>query len=143
MRLGQVDVNKGPFGKATQKGAATETYQPPRRRPIFFDARRSGRKRMVIPGKLSLGPAAPPLDCLIGDMSVGGARVRVKPGATVPSELYLVHLKEWFAYEARVVWRRGDGNLGLAFKRSYDLDGAIRADLRTMREFCVAYEDAK
>ena len=97
---------------------------------------------MVIPGKLTFGSVPQSVDCLIGDMSVGGARVRVKPGTTVPNELYLVHLKEWFAYEARVVWRRRDGNMGLAFKRSFDLDGAISPHLRTMREFCVAYDDA-
>jgi hypothetical protein len=136
-------VNKTPFGKATQKSAAEETYQPPRRRTILFDARRHHRKRMVIPGKLAFGSVPQALDCLIGDMSVSGARIRVKPGTQVPGELFLVHLKEWFAYEARVVWRRADGNMGLAFRRSFDLDGAIRPELRTMREFCVAYDDAK
>ena len=136
-------MNKGSFGKATQKNAAAEIRHPQRRRSIFFDARRSPRKRMVIPGKLAFGSVPQAFDCLIGDMSVGGARVRVKPGLAVPNELYLVHLNEWFAYEARVVWRRADGNMGLAFRRSFDLDGAIRPDLRTMREFCVAYDDAK
>ena len=136
-------MNKGSFGRATQKNDVAEIYQPPRRRSILFDARRHGRKRMVIPGKLAFGSVRQVLDCLIGDMSVGGARVRIKPGTQVPNELFLVHLKEWCAYEARVIWRRADGNLGLAFKRSFDLDGAIGPDLRTLREFCVAYDDAK
>lgn len=136
-------MNKVSFGRATRKSAAAEIYHPPRRQTIFLDGRRSTRKRMVMPGKLSFGSPPQSLDCLIGDMSVGGARVRIKPRMTVPNELYLVHLNQWCAYEARVVWRRSDGNLGLVFRRSFDLDGAIRPELRTMREFCVAYDDAK
>jgi len=110
---------------------------------MLLDARRHGRKRMIIPGKLAFGSMPRVLDCLIGDMSVGGARVRVKAQTQVPNELCLIHLIEWFAYEARVVWRRRDGNVGLAFKRSFDLEGAIRPELRTLRELCVAFEDAK
>ena len=136
-------VDKRAFGRAVQKSGGDEIYQAPRRRSILFDARRHARKRAVIPGKLSFASGTQTVDCLIGDMSMGGARVRVKPGKQVPNELYLVHLNEWCAYEARVVWRRADGNMGLAFKRSFDLDGAIRPELRTMRELCVAYDDAK
>jgi len=140
---GLSSVNKTSFGKSTQKSAESEIPQPPRRRTFLFDARRSTRKRMVIPGKLAFGRVLHALDCLIGDMSTGGARVRVKSGTAVPNELYLVHLVERCAYEARVVWRRADGNMGLAFKRSFDLDGAIRPELRTLREFCTAYDRAK
>ena len=92
---------------------------------------------MIVPGKLYCRADVKALDCLIGDMSTSGARVRVKVGTTVPNELYLVHLREWTAYEARVVWRRSDGNHGLQFKRSFDLEGAISPELRVMREFCA------
>ena len=96
---------------------------------------------MVMPGKLYFGLRAQAVDCLIGDMSVGGARVRVKPGTVVLDDLYLVHLREWTAYEVRVAWRRPDGNLGLQFKRSRDLEGAVAPELRVMREYCVAYDN--
>jgi len=98
---------------------------------------------MVMPGKLYFGLRAQAVDCLIGDMSVGGARVRVKPGTVVLDDLYLVHLREWAAYKAHVVWRRRDGNLGLQFKRSHDLDGAVAPELKVMREYCVAYDDLR
>jgi PilZ domain-containing protein len=98
---------------------------------------------MVVPGKLYFGLRAQAVDCLIGDMSVGGARVRVKPGTVVVDDLYLVHLREWTAYEARVAWRRPDGNLGLQFKRARDLEGAVAPELRVMREYCVVNDDLR
>ena len=74
-------------------------------------------------------------------MSISGARVRVHRGITLPPEVTLVHLREWTAYRARVVWSRADGNVGLALSRSWDLEGAIGAELRVMREYCAALED--
>ena len=97
---------------------------------------------MAVPGKLVFERGLRSLDCAIGDMSVRGARVRVSPGATsIPREIWLVHLKEWHAYQARVVWRRADGNLGLAFGRSFELKGALNAELKTLREHCAAYDE--
>jgi hypothetical protein len=76
-------------------------------------------------------------------MSVGGVRVRISQRAVVPDKVCLVHLREWFAYEAKIVWRRADGNFGLQFTRAYDLDGATKPELKAMREYCVAYKDAR
>ena len=131
------------FGRAR----SPEPEAPPLRRGSartkFRDARRSSRQRMVMPGKLYFGLTVQAVDCLIGDMSVGGARVRVKPGTVVLDDLYFVHLRQWAAYKARVAWRRPDGNLGLQFTRSYDLDGAVAPELRVMREYCVAYDNLR
>ncbi len=96
---------------------------------------------MVVPGKLVFERGLRSLDCMIGDMSVRGARVRISQGAPIPKEMWLVHLKEWHAYQARVVWKRADGNIGLAFGKSYALKGALSAELRTLREHCSAYAD--
>ena len=128
------------FGKAQSPEPEAPAKERRVARTKFRDARRSNRQRMVVPGKLYFGLRAQAVDCLIGDMSMGGARVRVKPGTVVLDGLYLVHLREWAAYAARVAWRRPDGNLGLQFKRSYDLEGAVAPELRVMREYCVAYD---
>jgi len=112
-----------------------------RRISRYFDARRSPRKRVLWPGKLVFGTFAKSVDCTICDVSTLGARVRIRPDSVVPNELFLVHLREWTAYQARVVWRRKDGNLGISFKRAFDLEGATKPDLRVMREFCASSED--
>jgi hypothetical protein len=129
------------FGKAQR--AAESKPQRSRRRAFFLDARRASRQRMVVPGKLVFDGGMRSLDCTIGDMSTRGARVRVgQESASALRDVWLVHLKEWHAYEARIVWRRKDGNIGLAFRRSFELEGAISPDLRAMREHCVAHNYA-
>lgn len=95
---------------------------------------------MLAPGKLVFGNLMGAVDCLIGDMSIGGARVRVVQDKRVPDDVFLVHLREWTAYRARVVWRRADGNLGLSFRQSHDLEGAMTPNLRSMREYCAAHD---
>jgi len=91
----------------------------------------------MLPGKLWCGMRSATVDCLIGDASAGGARVRVKRGATVPSQLYLVHVRDRTAYKAQVVWRRADGSLGLKFSKSFNLDGAMAPELMAIRDYCL------
>src|SRR5690348_12255371 len=121
------------FGKADRLASDEKARKPQSK---WRDARRHGRQRLLSAGKLYFGTRATAIDCLIGDASLGGARVRVKAGTIVPHELFLIHLREWTAYEARVAWRRADGNIGLSFKRSFDLEGAFAPSLKDMREYC-------
>src|SRR5690348_1582836 len=100
-----------PFGKANGLSPASNVgAHKPRSR--WLDARRHSRQRLLSAGKLYFGTRAKAIDCLIGDASLGGARVRVTAGTIVPNELFLIHLREWTAYEARVAWRRPNGNIG-------------------------------
>lgn len=112
-------------------------------RSRFFDPRKHSRQRMIVPGKLWCGLQVPTIDCLIGDASVGGARVRVQKGVFVPDSVFLIHLREWTAYQARVIWRRADGNTGLVFAKSFDLKRTGIPELKAMRDYCVACEDAR
>ena len=129
------------FGKAGSIADKQADRRAPRSR--FFDPRKRSRQRMIVPGKLWCGPQIPAIDCLIGDASVGGARIRVKRGVGVPNNVFLIHLRQWTAYQARVVWRRADGNIGLAFRKSFDLESTVVPELRAMRDYCVACEDAR
>jgi hypothetical protein len=133
-----IGVNKTSFGRVrTNAFGLSAPERRVRRTLLSADARRARRNRMILPGKLCSKTSTKVVDCLIGDMSTSGARVRVKAGTATFDNLYLVHLREWIAYEAQVVWRRADGNLGLQFKRSYDLEGAIKPELRVLRELCI------
>ena len=128
---------KSSFGKAQ----VAPRPRPPRSGGFlsFFsqDARRHGRARMMLPGKIWSGLRIPVVECLIGDISAGGARVRVKRGTNVPAQLTLVHVRERTAYRAYVVWRRPDGSLGLAFRKSFNLDGAMAPELMAIRDCCL------
>lgn len=125
------------FGRAVK--AIAQVASAPKRFALFLERRRRDRRRMLAPGKLVFGNMMGAVDCTIGDISTGGARVRIAREKPVPDDLFLVHLREWTAYRARVVWRRSDGNLGLAFRKSHDLEGALTPNLRSMREYCAAH----
>lgn len=87
-------------------------------------------------GKLAYGAGAFSIDCVISDLSEKGARVQVQQGATIPEDVYLVHLRARTAYESKVVWRR-DNYAGLEFAASHDLETATAPELKLMRLYCV------
>lgn len=87
-------------------------------------------------GKLAYGAGAFSIDCVISDLSETGARVQVQEGATIPEEVYLVHLRTRIAYESKVAWRR-DNFAGLEFNGSHDLETATAPELKLMRLYCV------
>ena len=128
------------FGRAVRQLSDAHIAQPLKG---YLERRRADRKRLLAPAKLIHGDLLGALDCTIADMSMMGARVRVAKDAYVPKDVFLVHLREWTAYRARVAWRRGDGTLGLAFRSSHDLEGALTPKLKSMREYCVAFDDAQ
>jgi hypothetical protein len=130
-------LSKRPFGKAQLGPQDRET---PAVEPIpLYDRREHPRKHVLQRGKLAFGSIDFAVDCLIHDISVGGARVRVETGSTIPESVILVHLRDRVAYEASVVWRKNDGTLGLKFEARHDLAAAKSPGLRSLRQHCVEY----
>jgi hypothetical protein len=120
------------FGRASRPPAPQKAAKP----VITSEARRARRQRTLLRGKLAYGSAAFSVDCVISDLSETGARVQVQAGATVPEQVYLVHLRTRTAYESKVVWHR-DNFVGLEFKSAHDLETATSAEMKLMRLFCV------
>lgn len=58
--------------------------------------------------------------CQVRDISEKGARILVSHAALLPESLHLIVIREQIAYEARVIWRKGDA-AGLAFSKTIDL----------------------
>lgn len=129
---------KRPFGKArplTANEGGGDVAEP----IPMHDRRQHARTHVLQRGKLAFGHADFAIDCLIHDISTGGARIRVQPGPTVPESIILVHLRDRVAYEAIVVWRKDNGSLGLKFQAQHDLEQAISPGMRTLRRYCVEY----
>lgn len=123
-----------PFGRASRP---SNQAPPKTARPEGApDHRKARRKRTLLSGKLAYGAGAFSIDCVISDLSETGARVQVQPGATIPDEVYLIHLRARIAYEAKVAWRRGDF-AGFEFHAKHDLESADRPELKLMRLYCV------
>jgi PilZ domain-containing protein len=128
-----------PFGRA-QRRQEDEAVPAPVVRRMYSDLRKSWRKRTLLAGVLSYGPGISTVDCKIMDVSETGARVQVEPGSILPADVFLVHLRDYTAYDAKVVWRRGKGNLGLQFNARHDLRLEPTDELRAaMRTYCVEH----
>jgi hypothetical protein len=41
------------------------------------------------------------------------------------------------AFEASVVWRRANGDLGLKIKAAHDLDRSHSKEMKSLRRYCV------
>lgn len=131
--------NRRPFGKARSE---TQDIAAPAAEPIpMYDRREHPRRHVLQAGKVVFvfGSVDFAVDCLIHDISVGGARVRLETRSAVPESVILVHLRDRVAYEASVVWRKDDGTLGLKFEARHDLEDARSPGLRTLRRHCIEY----
>lgn len=79
-----------------------------------WERRSSPRIRMFKQGKLILPNNNSVFDCIIRDMSEGGARVSCSSTGVLPNEMQLVFCALREVRVVRVVWRRPD-QLGLQF----------------------------
>ena len=132
-------MQKRPFGRA-QRIVSEEAVPAPVVRRAYSDMRRSRRTKTVLAGTLFFGQEGLTLDCVIADLSETGARVRIEPASVVPAEVFLVHLRDYVAYEAMVTWRREDGTLGLRFKSERSLRHEPEDKLQSaMRAYCVEH----
>jgi hypothetical protein len=75
----------------------------------FRDRRQSARHDVQYLAQIDPCNGSTPLSCIIGDISIGGARLTVRRQHEVPDEFTL-----WFRRRCRVV-RRSDGQLGVQF----------------------------
>src|SRR5258708_15534606 len=99
-------------------------------------ARKEGRRRTLFSGMLASCSGAFTINCTVTNFSMSGARVRVDPGALLSGKVWLVHLREKLAFETRIAWRDAC-DIGLEFIQAHDLSGATRADLKTLRRYCI------
>jgi hypothetical protein len=80
---------------------------------IAMENRRDQRKRTFIGAKILLNDGASVMDCLVRDLSDGGARLALDGAATVPGEFGLA-LSDGRSFQCTVQWRTLTG-LGVRF----------------------------
>jgi hypothetical protein len=83
------------------------------------DRRAEARRPVALRGKLVVGPAFV-FDCVIRNLSDGGARIELALAVTAPNEVWLVDLSSAIAWRAAVIWRRPP-ETGLKFLERHDL----------------------
>lgn len=93
--------------------------------------RKEPRTRTYLGGKLVFGDYFS-IDCVVRDITDGGARVQVMTDQPVPDHIFLLELRSGIAYEAHVAWRRHP-QIGLTFEHQYGLAEASTPHLRILR----------
>ena len=77
---------------------------------------------MLFAGKIILDNGLT-MDCMIRNLSDGGAQIRVAPEVAVPNQFHLIEIRSGTAYRAQVAWR-APASAGLKFIERHDLNGA-------------------
>ena len=97
--------------------------------------RRQAERRKVLWGaRLATLKGDRYMHCMAKDISCAGARVNIEDQQFPEDGAYFLDLRNRFAYEAKVVWRRSP-ELGLQFIRGYRFDempsDTVRAAIET------------
>lgn len=85
--------------------------------------RRADRRRLFIDARVVHGDGSSSSSCVIRDLSPDGAKIELAASVSLPKHLFLLESTKWSAYEADLIWRRGDF-AGLRFLRLHDLEHA-------------------
>lgn len=87
-------------------------------------ARRSDRRKIVFGGRVVHSDGSRSFDCVIHDFSKAGAKIEIRESDIVPKTFFLLGSREWVAYEAELVWRKGTF-AGARFQCAHDLAGSV------------------
>ena len=100
--------------------------------PKSVERRRAGRSRALLAGKLANEGATTTIDCVIRNISADGAMIETTTPQLFPSTLHLVQVKEGVAWDATVIWRRGN-RVGLSLGDRHDLRETTEKQLKALR----------
>lgn len=96
------------------------------------DNRASPRHQVRINGKILSPDGSCTVDCVVKDISEGGALVNVRSNVVLGSRVYLWQAETGTLFECDVRWRKLD-HVGLHF-----IDIASRAKVRALIDRCTA-----
>ena len=117
----------------TQDTAPTAALPPTGKAPQDpKNQRRSQRRRVLKEGKLIFGQGHSVVDCVIDNVSEGGAHIRITSSHGVPQDFYLVEANRGIIHKAEVAWRTTTG-IGLKILGPLEDVAAREALLRKFR----------
>jgi hypothetical protein len=90
------------------------------------------RRRVLKEGKLIFGQGQSVADCVIDNVSAGGAHIRIASWHRVPQDFYLVEANRGIIHKAEVAWRTTTG-IGLKILSPLEDAAARDALLRKFR----------
>jgi hypothetical protein len=111
-----------------------EIKQVPPNTPPTDELRQSPRRRVLLSAKIVSRDGVFSADCAIRNISERGAQVDVQAEMLFPVRFYLVAGRLPVAYDAEVVWKRGE-HVGLVFHQSFELSDENSAPRFVQRFF--------
>jgi hypothetical protein len=88
----------------------------------MLDRRQSARDRVIFGGVAAINDRGSTMDCVVRNISEGGACVEFDESAKLPEEMRLTIARKGRSFLARMIWRQAD-KVGLAF-RTMTVSGA-------------------
>jgi hypothetical protein len=106
-----------------------------------LDRRQSIRDKVIYGGVAEINGRGSTMDCVVRNISEGGAYVEFDETAKLPEEMRLTIARKGRSFLARMIWRQAD-KVGLAFRTmtasdppaSSDLDERLRRSERKKRQ---------
>jgi len=125
--------NVNGFGASIGRGVKRSRQMPPETAPSD-ELRRWPRRRVLLSAKIVSRDGVFSADCAIRNISERGAQVDVQAEMLLPVRFYLVAGRLPVAYDAEVVWKRGE-HVGLVFHKSFELSDENSAPRFVQRFF--------
>ncbi len=105
--------------------------------PPLVERRPARRKRVLLTGIITYAGETFSFECTIRDLSETGARLGVPLHTQLPSDFYLINIRDRVAYDSKVVWR-GAHNIGITFKTFYPLSEVVDPTLSFLKHLWLA-----
>jgi hypothetical protein len=107
----------------------------------MLDRRQSVRDRVIFGGVATINERGSTMDCVVRNISEGGACVEFGEAAKLPEQMRLAIARKGRSFLARMIWRQAN-KVGLAFRTltapgaaaSADLDERLRQSERKKRQ---------
>ena len=97
----------------------------------MLDRRQSPRDKVLYGGVAEINERGSTMNCVVRNISAGGACVEFDKNAKLPEEMNLTIPRKGRSFLARIIWRQAD-RVGLAFRTTFadapssDLDERLR-----------------
>lgn len=101
--------------------------------PPPAEQRPKPRKRVLLTGIITYANGAHSFHCTFRNLSESGARLAVGSNAQFPSDFYLINIRDRVAYDAKLVWNKGN-EIGVAFKSTLPLAGITDPALAFLKQ---------
>ena len=108
----------------------------PASKPLEDDLRRGVRLRTLLRGRIVFHDGAYSCECVVRDMSEGGARIEIPAARMLPRRFYFLTSKEEVAHDAELVWRTRI-MAGIKFRDSVPLATCKDPKLRYLRQIAA------